>query len=207
MQHEYFYRLFGFVLLVTSLFGVLTQNSDDPTVKITFLWSRVIVSYECAHCFLAHCFWAFMSWKLIAEDEITVSNFIYCIIIFIIGFSLHQATSVYILNRVYSIYNITKDPQWNDRVHTCSIRFWEECEGLYFTKEDKWCMFRSLESLKWLIAIGLCPSSLEFNILSFLKTRMPVVTIYCVKHLYGKRILICKINGSTMHSCVKGRPN
>lgn len=145
------------------------------------------------------------------KDEITVWN--YCIkfhllyIIFIIGFSLHQATSVYILNRVYSIYNITKDPQWNDRVHTCSIRFWEECEGLYFTKEDKWCMFRSLESLKWLIAIGLCPSSLEFNILSFLKTRMPVVTIYCVKHLYGKRNLICKINGSTMQSCVKGRPN
>lgn len=68
-------------------------------------------------------------------------------------------------------------------------------------------MFRSLESLRWLIAIGLCPSSREFNILSFLKTRMPVVTIYCVKHLYGKRILICKINGSTMHPRVKGRPN
>lgn len=49
MQHEYFYRLFGFILLVSSLFGVLTQNSSDPTVKITFLWSRVIVSYICVY--------------------------------------------------------------------------------------------------------------------------------------------------------------
>ncbi|XP_056009579.1 uncharacterized protein LOC130051585 [Ostrea edulis] len=66
-EHEYFYRLFGFVLLSTSLFAVFTQNSSDPTVKVTFLWSRVI------------------------------------------------STSVYILNRVYSHYNIMKTPQWNDR--------------------------------------------------------------------------------------------
>lgn len=67
LKHEYFYRQFGFILLSTSLFGIFTQHSSDPTVKITFLWSRVI------------------------------------------------STSVYILNRVYSIYSVTKDPHWNDR--------------------------------------------------------------------------------------------
>lgn len=93
MQHEYFYRLFGFVLLVTSLFGVLTQNSDDPTVKITFLWSRVI------------------------------------------------ATSVYILNRVYSIYNITKDPQWNDR----SLYFGTYGDVLWFLGS----LYHSLRCQDW----------------------------------------------------------
>lgn len=93
MQHEYFYRLFGFILLVTSLFGVLTQTSSDPTVKITFLWSRVI------------------------------------------------ATSVYILNRVYSLYNITKDPQWNDR----SIYFGTYGDILWFLGS----LYFSLRSQDW----------------------------------------------------------
>nr|XP_022327538.1 uncharacterized protein LOC111126902 [Crassostrea virginica] len=93
LQHEYFYRFFGFTLLGTTMFGIFTRTSTDPTVKITFLWSRVI------------------------------------------------ATSVYILNRVYSIYNISKDPQWNNR----SVYFGTYGDVLWFAGS----LFHTLRCQDW----------------------------------------------------------